>query len=97
MKRYTLLLLALFGISQITQAQDDPYIWLEEVDSQKALEFVKNQSEATIDELSSEKYYQSIYDVNLEILNSDIRDIRNFTFNKNGDLTPHHFLTKPQK
>ena len=35
MKKYILLVVALFGISQIIQAQEDKYQWLEEVDGQK--------------------------------------------------------------
>ncbi|WP_232829262.1 prolyl oligopeptidase family serine peptidase [Aureibaculum luteum] len=71
MKKYTLLFLALFGIVLITQAQEDKYLWLEEVDGQKALEFVASQNKATIEELSTEKDYQSIYDKSLEIYNSN--------------------------
>ena len=60
MKKYSLLLLALFGIGQIIQAQEDKYQWLEEVDGQKPLEFVNSQNKATIEKLSSEKDYQAI-------------------------------------
>ena len=70
MKNYTLLFLALFGISQIIQAQEDKYQWLEEVDGQKALEFVEAQNKATVKELSAEKDYQEIYDKSLAIYNS---------------------------
>lgn len=70
MKNYTLLFLALFGISQIIQAQEDKYQWLEEVDGQKALEFVDAQNKATVEELSAEKDYQDIYDKSLAIYNS---------------------------
>lgn len=73
MKKYTLLFLALLGINQIIQAQEDKYQWLEEVDGQKALEFVNSQNEATIEKLSSEKDYQSIFDKSLEIYNSTER------------------------
>ena len=73
MKKYTLLLLALFGIVLITQAQEDKYLWLEEVDGQKALEFVNAQNKTTIAELSAEKDYQNIYDKSLAIYNSDER------------------------
>lgn len=73
MKKYTLLLLALFGIVLSTQAQEDKYLWLEEVDGQKALEFVNAQNKTTIAELSAEKDYQNIYDKSLAIYNSDER------------------------
>lgn len=71
MKKHTLLLLALFGIVLITQAQEDKYLWLEEVESQKALEFVASQNKTTIEEISTQKDYQSIYDKSLEIYNSN--------------------------
>lgn len=73
MKKYTLLLLALFGIVLITQAQEDKYLWLEEVDGQKALEFVNAQNKTTVEELSAEKDYQDIYDKSLAISNSTDR------------------------
>lgn len=72
-KNYTLLFLALFGISQIIQAQEDKYQWLEEVDGEKALEYVISQSDVTLKELSAENEYQSIYDKSLEIYNSTER------------------------
>ncbi|PQJ81470.1 prolyl oligopeptidase family serine peptidase [Polaribacter glomeratus] len=70
MKNYILILVALLGITQITQAQEDNYLWLEEVDGEKALEFVKNQNKATVEKLSAEKDYQDIYDRSLAIYNS---------------------------
>lgn len=73
MKKNTLLLLALFGIVLITQAQEDKYLWLEEVDGQKALEFVNAQNKTTVAELSAEKNYQDIYDKSLAISNSTDR------------------------
>jgi prolyl oligopeptidase len=73
MKRITIIALALIGISQIIQAQEDQYLWLEEVDSEKALEFVANQNKATVEILSAEKDYQDIYDKSLAIYNSTER------------------------
>ena len=55
MKKYNLLAAALFAILLTTQAQEDKYQWLEEVDGQKALEFVEAQNKATIKELSKRK------------------------------------------
>ncbi|SDE23526.1 prolyl oligopeptidase [Pricia antarctica] len=54
----------------ILQAQDDPYLWLEEVEGEKALAFVGEQSKATFDSLSKEKEYKNIYDNSLKIYNS---------------------------
>jgi len=73
LKKYLLIVAALFGVLQITQAQEDKYLWLEEVDGEKALEFAEGQNKATLEELSSEKDYKSIYDKSLEIYNSTER------------------------
>ena len=40
MKKCIVLLVALIGLSQTFQAQEDNYLWLEEIDGQKSLEFV---------------------------------------------------------
>lgn len=70
MKNHTLLMLCLC-ISYFTlKAQDDPYLWLEEVDGSKAMEFVKAQNQATLDKLNKEKEYPAIYQKSLEIYNS---------------------------
>ncbi|TDP57590.1 prolyl oligopeptidase family serine peptidase [Flavobacterium dankookense] len=73
MAKYTLLLLAIFGINNTVNAQEDKYLWLEEVDGEKALSFVNEQNKATFDKLSKEKDYQSIYDQCLAIFNSSER------------------------
>ena len=70
MTKYTLLLLTLIGMVHPIQAQQDKYLWLEEVDGKEALEFVNAQNQISIDKLGKEKDYQSIYDKSLEILNS---------------------------
>lgn len=73
MIKYTFLAAALFGIVLITQAQEDKYQWLEEVDGKEALEFVEVQNQITLEKLSKEKDYQPIYDKSLEIYNSSER------------------------
>src|SRR5258708_33645265 len=74
MKKYTLIFLAIFALITCTNAQaDDPYLWLEEVDGKKALEFVEQQNKVTLDKLTHEKDYQSIYAKSLEIYNSTDR------------------------
>lgn len=70
MKKITLIIVTLLGISQYTTAQEDNYLWLEEVDGEKALEFVETQNKATLSELTAEKDYQDIYDKNLAIYKS---------------------------
>lgn len=73
MTKSTLLVLALFVISQSILAQEDKYQWLEDIDSQKSMEFVNAQNTNTIDKLSKEKDYQYIYNKSLEIYNSSDR------------------------
>jgi prolyl oligopeptidase len=70
MKKYILIILSLVGLIQISQAQEDNYLWLEQVDGEKALQFVEKQNNATVSELGTEKDYQDIYDKNLAVLNS---------------------------
>lgn len=73
MKKLTFFLLILLGISQGISAQEDQYQWLEDVDSKKSLDFVNAQNKATIDKLSKEKDYQTIYDKSLAVYNSSDR------------------------
>ena len=70
MTKYALLLLALIGIIQPILAQQDKYLWLEEVDGKAASKFAEAQNKITFEKLSKEKDYQFIYDKSLEILNS---------------------------
>jgi prolyl oligopeptidase len=73
MKTTISFLLALLGICQMIRAQEDKYLWLEEIDGKKALEFVENQNKLTLEKLSREKNYQLIYDKSLEIYDSPER------------------------
>ncbi len=70
MKKYALLLFAFIGVIQFMKAQEDKYIWLEEVDGDSALKFVKSQNKATFEKLSKEQGYTQIYEKSLEIYNS---------------------------
>lgn len=59
------------SLSPITHADmDDPYLWLEEVESEKALEWVKSRNQIALDELTTSHRYAEIYDGLLEIYNS---------------------------
>ena len=53
--------------------QEDPYIWLEDIDSKDALEFAEEHSKKSLDVLQSHPQYESIYRKSLEIYNSDER------------------------
>lgn len=60
----------LFFYTGVLFSQDDPYLWLEEVDGEKALEFVENQNEITLERLQKVEEYDKIYERCLEIYNS---------------------------
>lgn len=63
-----------FTLGSTLYAQsDDPYLWLEEVDGAKALEFVNQQNKLTVDKLSGQPEYQDIFKKSLEIYNSTDR------------------------
>ncbi|MDF7809192.1 prolyl oligopeptidase family serine peptidase [Pontiellaceae bacterium B12219] len=56
-----------------THAQEDPFLWLENVDGEKALEWVNQQNAATTNALTQQPEYQRIYEDTLKILNSKER------------------------
>jgi prolyl oligopeptidase len=71
MRKCIFLSLTVLTVSQFLTAQvEDPYIWLEEVEGKRALDFVNQQNKATIDKLSRQKEYQHIFKKCLEIYNS---------------------------
>lgn len=67
----TLLIILLMTIS--TFAQEDKYLWLEEVENPKALEWVENWNKKSLETIKSQLGYQAVYNKNLEIYNSDER------------------------
>ncbi len=74
MKTKSIILAALSLTSLMSLSQnEDPYLWLEEVNGKKALEFVETQNKICFDRLTIRKEYQSVYDKSLEILNSNER------------------------
>ena len=52
---------------------DDPYIWLEDVEGEEALNWVEAQNEVSVGYLESLPTFDGLYDRNLEIFNSDDR------------------------
>ncbi len=61
------------SITQKSIAQEDPYLWLEEVEGKKAMDFVIDQNKKTYEKFSQDSIYKSIYSKTLEILNSTDR------------------------
>ena len=70
MKKISFLIILIIMTTLNTQAQEDPYIWLEEVNGERSLDFVEKQNKITYDKLINTKDYQPIFDKTLEILNS---------------------------
>ena len=74
MKKYIFLSIVIMtNIPRLFSQEVDPYIWLEDVDGTKALEFVTKYNTSSIEKLSREKNYQTIYDKSLDIYNSTDR------------------------
>ena len=63
------------GERQIVQIdpQNDPRIWLEEVEGEEALEWVEGQNERTLDRLTGDARYQGLFDQALAIYQSEDR------------------------
>lgn len=74
MKKTSVLFLILTFMALTNFGQEkDPYLWLEEVENPKALEWVAQWNEKTLEVLKNHKSYDSIYQKNLEIYNSTDR------------------------
>ncbi len=73
MKNYIVLSAALLAFNFTNAQEEDKFLWLEDVDSKKSLEWVEAQNKATFDVLSKQPIYQSVYDKSLEIYNSKER------------------------
>ncbi|WP_084420649.1 prolyl oligopeptidase family serine peptidase [Henriciella litoralis] len=54
-------------------AQTDPYLWLEEVEGEEALAWVKSQNERTLEDLQTGDMYERYYEDALDVLQSDER------------------------
>ena len=75
MRRVAVALAALVVITVLVGAADepDPYLWLEEVEGQKAVAWVKEQSQRTTAELEAVPEFKPILDRTLQILDSQER------------------------
>jgi len=73
MKKLFILIFIMALIAKTGFTQEDPFLWLEDVDSQKSLDWVNHENEVSLGVLKSQKNYQAIYDKNLEIFNSTDR------------------------
>lgn len=73
MKKLILVFTLLAVMTQIGHTQEDPYLWLEDVDGEKSLEWVEKWNEKSLAVLTAQPDYKSIYEKSLEIYNSTDR------------------------
>jgi prolyl oligopeptidase len=71
--RYFLLSIIFTPAFLFAQEKTDPFLWLEQVDSPKSMEWVKAQDTITINALEKFPEFQNLYENNLKILNSKER------------------------
>ncbi|MDX1740169.1 MAG: hypothetical protein R3178_02710, partial [Rhodothermales bacterium] len=55
------------------QETDDPFLWLEDVEGERALSWVETENEKTVEVLAAHPRFDEIYQTSLDILNSDER------------------------
>lgn len=74
MKKYVSLFILMTVMTAMSFAQNtDPFFWLEEVENEKALEWVEQWNEKSLSVLKGQPCYQSTFEKNLEIYNSTDR------------------------
>ena len=56
-----------------TANAEDPYLWLEEVENEQALDWVRAQNKRSLDELESDPRFEGLYKDALSVLTSDAR------------------------
>jgi prolyl oligopeptidase len=78
MKSFIMLLAATVAVPGVTVAAEmdvkqDPYLWLEDVESERALDWAAAQNERSVEFLESHPLFDSIHKRSLEILTADDR------------------------
>ena len=61
------------AVASETEHQEDPYLWLEEIESEQALDWAKAQNERSIEYLESHPLFEPIHERSLEILTAEDR------------------------
>ncbi|WP_428407467.1 prolyl oligopeptidase family serine peptidase [Hyphococcus sp.] len=65
---------AFVAMTAAAPAQDeDPFLWLEEVEGEKALDWVRGENKRSLGELESDPRFQPMYEEALSVLTSDAR------------------------
>ncbi|MHA7870727.1 MAG: prolyl oligopeptidase family serine peptidase [Hyphococcus sp.] len=73
MNRTTGAALAMAAMITMANAQDDPHLWLEEVEGEEALDWVRSQNERSLAVLEGDSRFDALYQEALSILTSDAR------------------------
>ena len=60
-------------IPSVSMANDDPYLWLEDVEGENALAWARGMNEVSLDMLEAHPLFEPIHEKTLEILTSDDR------------------------
>jgi len=68
-----LMVIALIPLSSQAQEKEDPFLWLENIQGEKAMQWVKNQNEKTVSELKKHPEFNEIKNEIMDILNSKDR------------------------
>lgn len=77
--RALLVAATLIGGVFVSGEETDPYLWLEEIDGERALNWAREQNERSLEALKAHPRYEAIHERLLEIYNSDDR-IPNVSF-----------------
>lgn len=70
---FPVLILLQYNNAIRAQEETDPYLWLEEIEGEKALDWVEGQNNATLAVLKARPMFKETYEKALHILNSDER------------------------
>ncbi len=73
MKRLLAATLLLLPLVATADDGDDPYLWLEDVEGERALDWVRGQNDSTFAELRENELFQSLYREAFSILTADER------------------------
>ena len=69
----TITLLASLAVSSVALAETDPYLWLENVDAERSLDWVRAENKSTAERLKSGPLFEELYTDAKAILNSSSR------------------------
>jgi len=67
-----ILAISVMGFAAHAEDKDDPYLWLEEVESEKALDWARAQNERSQKALEDVADFKALYADALSILTSDV-------------------------